>query len=121
MLVALPFKPKEFEQIVADHASGQLTAQNDEIVLPNDKAGLTVDGSVYITQDPSGDGYLFRTWRGKGRNFRGYLYWPTNQAISQGATSVIINGPNAGSLDSFEAQIKPTSRADWYEAWFDLD
>lgn len=121
---AAGFQREQFESIAKKHGSGSLKDEEGVIRLPDELAGITIDGRVYVTKNPTGSLYMFLTWRGKGSNLRGYVYSPTNQIPPQ-TISIEVVGPTVLHLgkDSglVEVELKPMSIAGWYQAARTLD
>ena len=125
----LPFRRPEWEFAVADYMSSDVGEEEGVVKLLGDRAGLTVDGSMYVTRGHScGALFLFATWRGKGSNLQGYLYCFTREdtsgLINPGTIEIMgprpsrTGGPHYSKID---VRIEKTDRLGWYRVSRDSD
>ncbi|MFO0912707.1 MAG: hypothetical protein U0795_07105 [Pirellulales bacterium] len=78
-------------------------------------------GPAYFTRLSGGDSaVLFTTWRGKGRNFHGYLFHTSKSAIATPA-QLEITVPDINGLDKRFVELDEQVRPHWYLVHYDLD
>ena len=118
----LPFKPLEYSKVVAMYDSGELAGEG-KVSLPANLRSLTADSAVYVTTTGRTRSFLFVTWRGKGRNLRGYIYFPPDAVPAKETTDVTIIGPSIEKpwYGDVDVVIEPLSQQGWYSAMRDLD
>ncbi len=123
---AIGFRQDEFEIAAKAYASGDLKGAKGVVQLPNDLAGVTIDGRMYVTQAPVSDNlYLFITWRGKGSNLRGYIFRLANAHDSpdMNVDRIDVLGPTIWEpgFGKIEVEIESTLVPGWYKAKRDMD
>jgi hypothetical protein len=121
------FQPVAFERAVRAYESGDVVADNGVVLLPDDLAGITADGRLYVTRPPRSTLYFFITWRGKGSNLRGYLYQSSQQQTSSdrkalaGTIEVVgptVRDPGYGKIG---IDIEESLGQGWYKVKRDVD
>jgi hypothetical protein len=114
----------EWERIVRSYREGKLAAQGGVIILPPELKDLTRDGRVYVTTaERTGEMFLFTTWRGKGSNFEGFLFYEGPEDLKVGPVWILGPGirSNGSSGDKIEATVDQRLGGGWYKAYSDLD
>lgn len=122
---AMDFKPKDFERIVEEHVSGKLSDKGGVIQLPREMQALTVDGGVYVTDSVQGRLYMFLSWRGKGSNLRGHIFFTKHNDGTIAPESIEVIGPVMSGVGEtsglVEVHLEDTPHAGWYKVARDLD
>ena len=105
----------------AQIAKGVLTANAQGVVaLPASLSSATVDGRAYVTTKAGGRRWiLFRTWRGKAANLRGYLY-TAGDAPAIGS-DVSVTTDIAGVIAPAEVTVDSALGNSWYKGSRSMD
>ena len=87
---------------------------NDTVVvrLPQKWEHLAADRLVYITHLPQGDCLVFRTRRGKGGDFEGYLYTRAPRLKEGDKLEVVSRLPTE--FGKIEVRVRSVLDTNWY-------
>jgi hypothetical protein len=108
-----------YEKAMKAYREGVLKDEDGTVELPAGLARGTVDRRMYVTHEPWGNVYVFRTWNGRLPDFRGYAFVEGSRDFVGTNPELVL--PGLGANEKVQVDLEWTGRDGWYKASRVLD
>jgi len=105
---------RNYEKAMKAYQEGSLKEKDGTVELPAELARGTIDRRMYVTHEPWGEVYVFRTWAGRLPDFRGYAFVKRPEDAAGTSMELVVLGWNGS--EKAQVDLKRTDREGWYKA-----